>query len=233
MPEGLIRATARAVTAGGQVVPAPVELVDALVAFESRYGGLVYPMITGNGMEYGLDGEATGYETEYGWAFAGIVDGDWTWAVDVLVDGRTAMAPGKASYRVIDRSVDQRLEKHALLADVRYWPHQSLTVTTDPGALPTIATEHLPVAVKEATGPADMWWRGDGRAVHISLENWWAERDAWTVRCFTRRLDELPTASAAVRSAVRGNPISFGTWCDLCLQHRPPEQFCSPASNRQ
>ncbi|MCP3785104.1 hypothetical protein NLX85_17180 [Micromonospora sp. A3M-1-15] len=107
---------------------------------------VIYPMLTGNGIKYGLDGEATGYQTEYGWAFAGIVDGDWTWAVDVLAGGRTAMAPGKASYRVIDRSVDQRLEKHALLADVSYWPHQNLTVTTDPGALPTIATEHLPVA---------------------------------------------------------------------------------------
>lgn len=27
-----------------------------------------------------------------------------------------------------------------------FWPHQNLTVTTDPGTLPTIATEHLPVA---------------------------------------------------------------------------------------
>lgn len=37
---------------------------------------VIYPMITGNGIKYGLDGEATGYQTEYGWAFAGIVDGE-------------------------------------------------------------------------------------------------------------------------------------------------------------
>jgi hypothetical protein len=73
-------------------------------------------------MEYGLDGDPTGYPTPLGLAFAGILDGDWTCGVDVLTDGSTAMAPGRWPHRVIDRSVDQRLEKHALLVSVRHWP---------------------------------------------------------------------------------------------------------------
>lgn len=72
MSEDEIRSSARATRDDVRQVAAPPELVAAMVGFEERYGGLTYELLTGNPMEYGLDGEATGYWTEHGWAFAGI-----------------------------------------------------------------------------------------------------------------------------------------------------------------
>jgi hypothetical protein len=62
-----------------------------MIRFEDRYGGLWYRLLSSNGMEHGLDGEATAYPSADGWSFPGIVDGDQTWAVDILLDERTVM----------------------------------------------------------------------------------------------------------------------------------------------
>jgi hypothetical protein len=63
-----------------------------MIEFEERYGGLGYRLLSGNRIGYGLGGEAVAYQTGLGWAFPAILDGDWTWTVDLLVDGRASMA---------------------------------------------------------------------------------------------------------------------------------------------
>jgi hypothetical protein len=89
-------------------------------------------------MEYGLDGEVRTAETPWGRAFAGVLDGSWTWSLDVLADGRTAMAPGTWPYLIIDRCVDQRLEAHALLAEVRGRPHRTFECPVVRGTRPRV-----------------------------------------------------------------------------------------------
>jgi hypothetical protein len=130
-----------------------------MVRFDHRYGGLRYRVVGSNNMEYGLDGEPIGYQTPHGMAFAAILDDDWTWPVDVLLDGRTAMGPGRWPQRVIDRSVDQRLEKHSMLASVRRWPHQTFAVTTPTEVSPIVHEAVVPPLVYEATADYHRaWW---------------------------------------------------------------------------
>jgi hypothetical protein len=62
------------------VEAAPAALIDSMIWFESRYGGLWYPVIGPNDMEYGLDGVPAGHRGPLGLAFRGILDGDWTTA---------------------------------------------------------------------------------------------------------------------------------------------------------
>jgi hypothetical protein len=42
----------------------------------------------------------------------------------------TIMGPGKWPDRIIDRTLVQRLEKHALLAEIATWPHATFTYVT-------------------------------------------------------------------------------------------------------
>ena len=105
----------------------------------------------------------------YAWAFTAILDGVQTWPVDVLIDGRTAMAMPHAPYRIINSSVEQRLENDALMAAVMSWRHRVLTATTERLAIPAVVNKLLPPSVAEATGPADLWWYDDQFAVHLRL----------------------------------------------------------------
>ncbi|MEV4133211.1 hypothetical protein AB0J72_13710 [Dactylosporangium sp. NPDC049742] len=216
MPEAAIRAAA------GDL---PGDAVEALVRFEASYGGLRYPVIVGNPMDHGLDGEVAVHDTPLGPAFAGIVDGDWTWGVDVLLDGRTAMDLGEWPYRVIDRSVDQRIEKHALLAEVRQWPHRTYTCRTPPHVAPVTDERLLPPSVPEASGPADLWWRDDGTAVEATLHAWGGRHDLWTVRHFSRMLHLAHHADPVVYVAM-GHETVPATWCSICSEHVPPEWTC-------
>jgi hypothetical protein len=227
LPEDQIRAAA-AVQIDGRRSPAPDDVVTAMVGFERRYGGLGYPLIVGNPMEYGLDDDLTAYPTPDGTAFAGIWDGDWNWAVDVLPDGRTAMAPGAWSSRVLDRTVDQRLEKHALLTAVRRWPHRGYECFTPMGVRPAVREESLPPAVPEASGPADLWWFDDATAVQVTLRGWPPRHDHWIVRVFARADHLLAGADAIVRSAVHGGSAKPAGWCELCLRGLPGDKACHP-----
>ncbi|MEH1016952.1 hypothetical protein V6U90_28115 [Micromonospora sp. CPCC 206060] len=212
-----------------RVEGAPCELVEAIVRFEERYGGLWYPVIGANGMEYGLDGDVVVHRSPLGLAFTGIVDGDWTWGVDVLADGRTAMGPGTWPYRVIDRSVDQRLESHALLVAVSGWFHRTFTCYTAREVVPVVDERRLPQRVPEATGPTELWWLDEdaGVAVQAQLRAWPQDRDEWIIRYFTR----TPT------QAADANPVVFGAtvhetvpalWCTLCSRRVEPGRTCHP-----
>lgn len=206
--------------------PAPDAVVAAMVAFEERYGGLETRLPGRNPMEYGLDGEARAHLTSYGWAFTAILDGGMTWPVDVLEDGRTAMAMPRAPYRIIDSTVEQRLESHALTAAMMSWPHRVLTATAVPFTVPTAVQELLPPKVGEATGPADLWWYDDQAAVHLRLSLWWRGHHAWTVRCFTRDPRALDQTVEAVQAGISGLTAPEEIWCSLCGQLVPPGQSC-------
>jgi hypothetical protein len=226
MDENTIRLTA-SIRVDQRLEPAPEPLVSAMVNFEDRYGGLTYPLITRNGMDYGLDGDTTAHQTDLGPAFTGILDGDWTWPVDVLLDGRTAMGPGRWSYRVIDRSVDQRLEKHALLAEVRRWPHRSIEVVTAPGVPPEVDRLTLPPPVHEASGPVDVWWADGSIAVQLSLRGWPDDEDRWRLRQFAATDQLLAEAHPPIHSIVK-QPALPETWCGLCGDFRAPDDVCVP-----
>jgi hypothetical protein len=74
-------------------------------------------------LEYLLE-ECTIYQTGFGPAFRGIMDGAWTTPLYILHDGRTLVRlGGQVPDRVIDSSVVQRIESHALLAVAGRWPH--------------------------------------------------------------------------------------------------------------
>ncbi|GAB3969735.1 hypothetical protein GCM10029978_041660 [Actinoallomurus acanthiterrae] len=206
--------------------PAPADVVAAMVAFEKQYGGLWTQLPGHNPMEYGLEGEATAHWTSRGWAFSPILDGAMTWPVDVLVDGQTAMAMPRAPYRIINRTVEQRLENHALAAAVMSWPHRQLTATTDRLTVPSVVQELLPPKVAEATGPADLWWCDDRTAVHLRLSVWWGDHDTWTVRCFTRDPRELDQVVEAAQAGIDGLTVPEEVWCSLCRRFVPPGQSC-------
>ncbi|MBL7252895.1 hypothetical protein [Paractinoplanes lichenicola] len=193
-------------------------LADAMVAFEERYGGLSYSITGGNTMDYGLEGETSAHDTPYGLAFTGIVDGHWTWGVDVLLDGRTAMGPGRWPSRVVDRSLEQRLERHAMLYEVHEWYHQPFECFT-PSNVGLIADEAgLPPPVPEAGGPAELWWSGPDVAVQARLVGWPPERDRWAVRYFARhpRL-VLYDAAPAIFAALWHETVP-ASWCTLCSE---------------
>ncbi|MFF5228164.1 hypothetical protein [Dactylosporangium sp. NPDC000521] len=216
MPEAAIRAAA------GDL---PGDAVEALVRFEATYGGLQYPVIVGNPMDHGLGGGVAVHDTPLGPAFTGIVDGDWTWGVDVLLDGRTALDLGEWPIRVIDRSVEQRIEKHALLVEVREWPHRTYICRTPPLVAPVADERPLPPAVPEASGPADLWWRDDDTAVEATLLAWGDGRDSWTVRHFHRTLHVAHHADPIVYAAM-GHETVPATWCYLCSGHVAPGSHC-------
>ncbi|GAA1555821.1 hypothetical protein GCM10009827_090770 [Dactylosporangium maewongense] len=218
MPEGAIRAAA------GDL---PGDAVEALVRFEASYGGLWYRVIGGNPMEHGLDGEVEVHDTPLGPAFTGILDGAWTWPVDVLLDGRTALDLGSWPFRVIDRSVEQRIEKHALLVEVKGWPHRTYTCRTPPRVAPVADERLLPPAVPEASGPADLWWRDDDTAVEATLHAWGGGQDLWTVRHFGRVLHLAHHADPIVYAAM-GHETVPATWCILCSEPVAPERMCPP-----
>ncbi|MFC5002379.1 hypothetical protein ACFPIJ_31665 [Dactylosporangium cerinum] len=196
--------------------PAPVELADVLVWFEERYGGLSYPLLVGNGMEHGVRRGRRFVVTALGLAFGGIVDGDWTCGVGVLLDGSTTMDLGEWGCRVIDRSVDQRIEKHALLAEVRDWRHhQTFACRTPPDVPPMVDERWLPPPVPEATGPAELWWSDGDAAVQATLWSWRPEGDRWIVRYFARVWEKVDDASRTVYAAM-GHETVPAEWCYLC-----------------
>jgi hypothetical protein len=81
---------------GGLAAVSAPEAVARMAEFEQQFGGLWYSILRDreNGMEYGLEGSCTVFRTGFGAAFRGIVDGAWTWPVDILHDGRTPMRLG-------------------------------------------------------------------------------------------------------------------------------------------
>jgi hypothetical protein len=223
-----VRAIAVLRTDGG-VEAAPALLIESMIWFESRYGGLWYPVVGPNDMEYGLDGDPVGHRGPLGLAFTGIIDGDWTWGVDMLTDGRTAMGPGTWAYRVIDRSIDQRLESHALLLTVRGWYHRTFTSTTPRDVLPVADERHLPDPVPEATGPTQQWWFDEdaGTAVQAELRAWPDDRDEWTVRSFARAPVQVADANTSVFAAT-GHETVPATWCTLCSHAVSAGRTCVP-----
>ncbi|MFG2334192.1 hypothetical protein ACGFMM_31955 [Streptomyces sp. NPDC048604] len=232
MPAVRVRALARAETSDGNEAAVPPEAIEAMIRFEERYGGLWYPLLGSNGMEHGLNGEATIYLDNDGWTFPGIHDGDQTWSVDVLPDERTAMTLAGRP-QVINSSILQRLEAHAQLSQVRDWPHVTFAVATEPGQEPTVAEAGLPDLDAEATGPADRWWVGSETAIHLKLHKWWGEEDIWFARCFTERAENLATTVDALRHAVTGGVWRNEDWCGLCAHVRQPAQACLPNAGKQ
>ena len=231
MPAVRIRELARAEASDKSEALVPHEAIEAMIRFEERYGGLWYPLITSNGMEHGLNGEATIYPSIDGWGFRGILDGDQTWPVDVLLDGRTVMTLA-GQPRIINSSIVQRLEAHAQLAQVRGWPHVTLGVATEPGQEPVVAEARLPARDVEATGPADKWWSSNETAIHLKLHKWWGDEDIWAARCFARKAEDLPATVASVQHAVTGGVWMDEEWCGLCTHFRKPAQPCLPRGSR-
>lgn len=228
MPASRIREIARAEDSTGTERAVPGEAVEAMVRFEEQYGGLCYPLLGGNDMEYGLFGEATVTWTDRGWVFPGILDGDFTEGVDVLLDGRTMVTLGGTA-RVINRSVRQRLESDALLSSLRRWPHTTLQVTTEPGQPPAVDVQALPGQIEAATGPADSWWFDGETAVHLNLHVWWTERDRWLVNCFAKS----PDLVSAVVENLPGVPADTAAvnWCMLCGHAVELGQVCLPGAS--
>ncbi|GAB2601562.1 hypothetical protein Aab01nite_63660 [Paractinoplanes abujensis] len=186
-----------------------------MVAFEDRYGGLSYSVTGGNPMEYGLEGDNSVLDTPYGPAFPGIVDGSWTWGLDVLADGRTIMGPGRLPYRVIDRSLEQRLERPAMLFEVHTWFHQVFECFTPSDVGPIADEAGLPPPVPQASGPAEVWWRGPDVAVQAVLAGWPPGRDRWVVRYFARRPWQVFDAAPTIYAAMCHETVP-ASWCGLC-----------------
>lgn len=209
------------VTRSGPPAEPADELIQAMVRFEDRYGGLTYSVAGRNDMEYGLDGDTSREDTPLGAAFSGILDGDWTWGMD----GRTAMGPGRWPYRVIDRSVTQRLERHALLTEVRGWSHRTFESLVPTHTWPIADEQALPPPVPEATGPAELWWSGPDVAVQARLTGWPPGRDRWIVCYYARKPQWATEANATVYTAV-GHETVPATWCALCSRLIAPGMTC-------
>ncbi|WFE58618.1 hypothetical protein [Micromonospora sp. WMMD712] len=107
-----------ALRVGAWVEAMPDVLIQVMIRFEERFGGLWYPVIGSKRYGARLDGAAVVHRGPLDLAFTGIVDGDRTWGVDLPAGGCTAMEPGHWSYRLIDHCVLQRLESHATLMTV-------------------------------------------------------------------------------------------------------------------
>ena len=114
--------------------------------------------------------------------------------------------------RVIDSSIEQRIESHALLAEVRSWPHQAFSLTLPAHTEPQVCGNNVPPPRPEATGPANRWWFDGDRAVFAMLRSWWrrpgpsaqdsAPPDIWTVWCFARDTADLAEATERIKRAV-------------------------------
>jgi hypothetical protein len=240
---GRIRELARLHNPGGSDAAGIPETVDRMVEFEQRFGGLWYSILRDreNGMEYLLE-ECTVYQTAYGPAFRGIMDGSWTTPFYILHDGRTLVRPGgQRPDRVIDSGVIQRIEGHALLTATGHWPHHRYTLTIPSRAEPAIGTGTFPPAAPEATGPASRWWSDGDRAVLLRLSPWGLRRrtargwivtglDHWTMWCFARTESGLAWASAR-RADIPGDPVAGPDWCVICGHPTPEDASCTPAAS--
>ncbi|WP_157597274.1 hypothetical protein [Streptacidiphilus rugosus] len=232
MDSALIKEQAGAVNAQGRAEPASALALEAMPRFEERYGGLWYPVIGSNGMEHGLQGEPIVEAGTHGWTIrSGIIDGDHTWPLDVLLDGRTVMTLAEKP-RIINSSVAQRLEAHAQLVLVRSWPHVTLRTTTERHADPEVASLDIATPDTEATGPADRWWTADGIAIHLELDTWWNARDTWHVRCFAQRESDLPTVVRTAQRMISGTIARaiVNTCGSVASQRREDRSRVSPST---
>lgn len=244
MEAGQVRELAALHNPGGLDEAGMPDAIERMVEFEQRFGGLWYSILRDreNGMEYGLEGNCTVFQTGFGPAFRGIMDGAWTTPLCILHDGRTLVRTGgQVPYRVIDSSVIQRIESHALLAVSGHWPHRRYSFTVPPGTGPAVGTGTFPLAVPEATGPADRWWFDGDRAVLLRLAPWrtrradtgagmtCAQSDHWTMWCFARSESGLAWASAR-RSDIPGVPVTTNDWCIICAHSTPDDAICKPAA---
>jgi len=213
-----------------------------MVEFEQRFGGVWYSILrdSENGMEYLLE-ECTVYQTGFGPAFRGIMDGAWTTPLYILHDGRTLVRlGGQRPFRVIDSSVIQRIEGHALLAVAGRWPHRRYTLTAPAGAGPAVGKAAFPPAVPWATGPANHWWFDGDRAVLLRLSPWGIRRtangmkvaglDYWTMWCFARTESGLAWASDC-RADIPAGPVAGPDWCVICAHSTPEDVRCRPGAN--
>jgi hypothetical protein len=157
-----------------------------------------------------------------------IIDGDHTWPVDVLLDGRTVMTLADHP-RIINRSLAQRLEAHAQLLLVRSWPHATLRTTTERNADPEVSDSGIDTLDTEATGPADRWWVADGLAIHLELDTWWNAHDTWHVRCFARHGSDLPAVVSTTQRSIGGAVALEDDWCALCGHRRREGAPCLPS----
>jgi hypothetical protein len=139
------------------------------------------------------------------------------------------MGPGRWPYRIIDRSVDQRLESHALLLTVSGWFHRTFTSYTPHDVVPVTDERHLPQSVPEATSPTELWWLDEdaGVAVQAKLRVWPPDRDEWTVRYFTRTPAQVADANPAVFRATVHETVP-ALWCTLCSDSVDPGRTCHP-----
>lgn len=240
MPAGQITEQARLAPDGSPAAVSAPGAVERMIWFEQRFGGLRYTIRHDreNGMEYGLDGDCTVFRTEFGYAFTGILDGAWTWPVDILEDGRTLMRlAGDYPERVIDTSIVQRVESDALLAVAWRWPHHRYSFTVVSGTGPAVSTGAFPPAVPEATGPARRWWFDGDRAVLLRLRSWGTRGpdeirpgpDCWTMWFFTRTETGLAWASGR-HDDIGGAPDPEDDWCSMCLRLTPGSHSCIPAA---
>jgi hypothetical protein len=243
MTSARIRELARLKPDGGPAAVSAPETVERMAEFEQQFGGLWYSILRDreNGMEYGLEGDCTVFRTGFGPAFRGIMDGAWTWPVDILHDGRTLMRlGGHVSDRVIDSSTIQRIEGHALLSVAGHWPHHRYRLAVPAGTEPTVNAGAFPPVAPEATGPTSRWWFDGDRAALLRLERWWVRRsgagmttaalDHWTMWCFARAQSDLAWASAR-RGDISGDPVTGQDWCVMCLRSTPEDVSCRPSAN--
>jgi hypothetical protein len=243
MEAGRVRELAGLHNPGGLDEAGMPDVIERMAGFEQRFGGLWYSILRDceNGMEYGLAGDCTVYRTGFGPAFRGIMDGSWTTPLYILHDGRTLVRTGRQRPdRVIDSSVIQRIESHALLATAGHWPHHRYVLTVPSGAEPAVGTGTFPPAVPAATGPADRWWFDGDRAVLLRLAPWRTRRrtasgwiatglDHWTMWCFARTESGLAWASAR-RADIPGDPAAESDWCVICAHSTPDDAVCRPAA---
>lgn len=164
-------------------------------------------------MKYGLDGDTRVY---------------WTNSVEVLPDGRAGMTVPDRPLRVLNRSVDQRLEAHALLLTVRHRPHLTLELAIPQGTTPVLAGADFPPRVDEASGPADLWWFDGASAVHLHLHTWWAkDHDIWEARCFSRDATTLNRIKESLLNEVTEPLQPREVRCSLCERRTITGRPCS------
>ena len=239
-----IRELARKERADGSALPPTDDDIDFLIRFEQRYGWLWYPVLGSGGMEHSLDGEATLYETDLGFALPSILDGDFTQRMYILTDGRTIVRSGRQiPSRVIDSGIAQRIEGHALLAEVRRWPHRMFQVTAELYAEPKLSADQFPAPVPEATGPANRWWLEGDHAVFAHLRSWWRPTrvtprgnqllDRWTLWYFAREVTELDGAADRLERAVADFVQPDEDWCMLCGRFVARGERCVPSGTER
>jgi len=239
-----IRDRARLQPDGAPATVIVPEVVEHMADFEQQFGGLWYSILKEreNGMEYGLQGDCTLFRTRFGPAFRAIMDGALTEPLHILPDGRTLIGLGLSTPdRVIDSSVIQRIEGHALLAVAGRWAHHRYPFETAYGADPAVNTEAFPPAVPRATGPTKRWWLDGDRAVLLRLRSWWtrvrgtgimtAGPDRWTMWCFSRTEAGLAWASGR-QADIGGIPVADSGWCVVCARSTPGSLNCKPIGSQ-